>query len=100
MLADRLKALREAATPGDVLMYGGFGYADQSGVTHHVTYSQAGNMFRASPAIEALIRVASLLAQWHGAIGSGPIEELDAELGDLAAALTALGSALPGEVEG
>lgn len=30
-------------------------------------------------------RKARLVSQWHGAIGSGPIEVLDAELGDLAA---------------
>jgi len=32
---------------------------------------------------------ARLVAQWHGAIGSGPLEVLDAELADLAAAVRA-----------
>jgi hypothetical protein len=40
--------------------------------------------------VERLRRVweaARLVSQWHGAIGSGPIEVLDAELGELRAAL-------------
>ena len=32
-----------------------------------------------------LVEQARLVGQWHGAIGSGPIEVLDAELGELAA---------------
>jgi hypothetical protein len=38
---------------------------------------------------------ARLVAQWHGAIGSGPIEELDAELGDLGDAVRAALAATP-----
>jgi len=37
---------------------------------------------------------ARLVAQWHGAIGSGPLEVLDAELADLAAAVRAEPAAL------
>lgn len=34
-----------------------------------------------------VIEQARLVSQWHGAMNSGPLEELDAELGDLRAAV-------------
>lgn len=34
---------------------------------------------------EDIVEAARLVAQWHGAIGSGPVEVLDEELGALAA---------------
>ena len=36
------------------------------------------------PEALAVVRAARLVSQWHDSIGSGPIEELNAELGELA----------------
>jgi hypothetical protein len=38
---------------------------------------------------EVALEKARLVSQWHGSIGSGPIEELDAELGELGEAVRA-----------
>ena len=49
------------------------------------------------PVLDAL-EAARLVAQWHGAIGSGPIEVLDAELGELGEKVqTALASPVPSD---
>lgn len=47
-------------------------------------------MRNALPDLLAVAEQARLVSQWHDSIGSGPIEELNAELGALRAALAGL----------